>query len=91
MALSMQTKVQLGMVVTVCGSAIATAYYVGWSMGEARSELQQIRELIDSISANSYTKAEAAEVALRQAILNPGMRVPDPSDPKAVIVVEAGQ
>jgi hypothetical protein len=38
-----------------------------------------------------YTLAAASEQALRMAIENPGMRVPDPRDPQRIIEVKRKQ
>ena len=42
---------------------------------------------LNVLERDHFGIAAAAEVALRQAIANPGMKVPDPRDPSRVIVV----
>lgn len=46
---------------------------------------------IKSLMTDRFTLPMAAEVALRQAIESPGMRVVDPRDPSKVFVVPEGR
>ncbi|MEM9019953.1 MAG: hypothetical protein AAGC44_05260 [Planctomycetota bacterium] len=43
---------------------------------------------IEAKQAQAYTITQASEDALREAIANPGHKVPDPRDPGQLIVVE---
>jgi hypothetical protein len=62
-----------------------------WRMGRffSRLEIRQVafeNRLID-LEKDRYPLSVASEAALRLAILNPGMQVPDPRTPTQVIVV----
>lgn len=54
------------------------------------ARLQGFDGRLEDLKAGSYTVAAAAEHALRTAMLNPGMRLPDPRDPRAVLCVDHG-
>ena len=58
----------------------------GW--GEVSSAVNRNTETIQQLADDHYTTAAAAENALREAIENPGHRVPDPRNPGEVFVVE---
>lgn len=46
-----------------------------------------LRRDVAEMKKNGYTTAQASEHALRLAIANPTMRVPDPRDPRVLICV----
>lgn len=50
-------------------------------------KLSALTSRVDKLEADHYTRSEAAENALRFAIANPGLSVPDPRNPDKVIVV----
>jgi len=56
------------------------------------AQLARYESRLDSVEAkiveDRYTLTMASEKALRTAIENPGMRVPDPREPSKIIVVE---
>ena len=79
MNLGPNTKVvaTLGVVITLAGAVI-----MGTWIAAGKSAV------LDRLVEDHYGITAASEAALRQAIENPGMRVPDPRDPERVIVVE---
>lgn len=66
---------------TIGGSGV---WYVATVVNDIKRDISEMR-------SNSYTLDRASEVALRQAIENPGLRIPNPRDPTQVIVVTAGR
>lgn len=56
----------------------------------ASGTVSGIRRDIAELKADSLTIPRACELALRMAVENPGVRVPDPRDPSKVIVVRPG-
>jgi hypothetical protein len=77
-SLDKNTKTTLATAVTAIGLAITGTWWVGM-------KISSLEKKIDSILALS------SELALREAIENPGHRVPDPRDPTKVIVVLNGK
>lgn len=94
-------KVQLAIVVTVIGAGISSV--LGWGTWSTMAlltiqkdsasqshELAMLRVSFEEKMMDRFTLSAASEAALRQAIENPGYRVPDPRDPSKVIVVREG-
>lgn len=77
-------KITLGIraLFAVLGTVIAGTGSVVLYLNNINSQLKDWRQ-------STYTLPAAAEVALRMAIENPRMRVPDPRDPNKIIVVTA--
>lgn len=75
------TGVALGVVVTV----VACTWVMATKMSKLTSAMHSMKEDFDQMKAQTYTKAEAAEVALRTALMNPDMKVPDPRDPDKIL------
>jgi hypothetical protein len=72
------------------GTALAVIAAAGTATARALSVLGAIDNRLAKVEnkvADQYTLAVASEVALRTAIENPGMRVPDPRDPNRIIQV----
>jgi len=89
----------------LCGMLIATGWGAAWYISGTvdkfdigRQALQdQVTAIEKSVSdirvdalEDRYTLTAASEKALRTAIENPGMRVPDPRDPSEIITVSVG-
>lgn len=77
MALSENSKIKLGLVIVV----IATCCTLAATLAGLRSD-------IENIKSSQWTIAQQCETALRTAILNPGLMVPDPRSPGGIIVVD---
>lgn len=73
------SKVTIGLMVLILGGVVAVTALV-----------VRIETKLASIMADRYSLSMAAEDALREAIANPGHRVPDPRKPGQYIVVEQG-
>ena len=82
------------LVVFIC-SLVVSAMSLVWYLSAQKALIDtrmavlenQLVELSEAIQADRYTLTQAAERALRSAIENPGLRVPDPRDPHTIITV----
>lgn len=77
MTITKDTKISIALALLVVGTAWSTAWAISTKLSDIDAKLEEV-----------YTLSAAAEQALRMAIKNPGMRVPDPRDPNKIIVVE---
>lgn len=75
--ISENTKVKLGVVI----GAVTVLAALGATLSSLRAD-------VDEIKNNRWTIAQECESVLRTAILNPGIKMPDPRNPGSVIVVE---
>jgi len=80
--------------VVLVGTGWGAAWYIARTVtyfDEGRKALQYdvdaIRQSMALADADKYTLTAASEKALRTAIENPGMRVPDPRNPNVIIEV----
>lgn len=80
--LSADNKVTIGTALTVIGVCVSCAV---WGV----SKLNVIESRLAAVEGGKYNLTTASEQALRLAIENPGMRVPDPRDPAVIIEVRA--
>ena len=87
MTLSKNTPMTLGLVALFLGPLIAAVIF-GMRVDGSVDALQMEFTLWKN---NQYSLTSASEDALRMAVENPGMRVPDPRHPGSVIVVEVGR
>ena len=67
-------------ILTILGSTAAAVWRIGKVINKFESRLLDLEK-------DRYPLSVASEAALRLAILNPGMAVPDPRNPTQVIVV----
>lgn len=77
--------------VPICGSILVSAYYLGGRATELQRDLQDQRSDFEALKRETYTLPMAAEQALRMALENPGMKVPDPRDPNQMLVAPVGK
>lgn len=85
--LTRDTKITIGTAVAVVGLAIGSTWWVAERLNDTTAQLINIRSEIEGVTAKMtdlYKKSEASEQALRMALENPGLRVPDPRDPSKV-------
>lgn len=73
---------------TLLASVIGCTATVVWAAQSLKSQLDANSDGLEMLKSEMYPMAVASEQALRTAIENPGMRVPDPRDPNRIIVVE---
>ena len=96
--LTQDTTVTLGSAATIVVALFAAA---GWvhkalakitsemtaGMASSQSKLEDINNRLIELENDTYTKSAAAEQALRTAMENPGIRIPDPRDQSKVFHV----
>ena len=73
----------IGDLLTICtiiGSSAAAVWRISKVINRFESRLLDLEK-------DRYPMSIASENALRLAILNPGMQIPDPRDPNRIIVV----
>ena len=80
--LSKKTKVSLTLATTI--SIVITLVTCTWKIAGVAERFEQ---RVTKLEKEHFTLAAAAEAALRFAIENPGMRVPDPRNPANIIQV----
>ncbi|QQS08659.1 MAG: hypothetical protein IPK69_11820 [Phycisphaerales bacterium] len=88
MTLSTDTKITIGTAIAVVSTSIAATWWFSQQLAHFRSELATLASRIsqgEAEVAKSYTLAAASEQALRMALENPGLRVPDPRNPSQLI------
>jgi len=71
-------------VLTATGGAV---WRIGVLFNRIDKKMDHIDGRVGDLEEDSFGVSKACELALRGAILNPGMRVPDPRDPSQVITV----
>lgn len=85
------TKVRLGSAAMIVSAILGASW---WLQQELRANqdavLETVRSDMKTLESKTFGIAAAAEAALREAIENPGHRVPDPRDPTKIIVVNRG-
>ena len=64
--------------------AIGATWWVAKTLSNITTQIKTMLTRLD----NAFTIEKASEQALRMAIENPGMRVPDPRDPAKIIEVK---
>lgn len=74
-------KPLIAFAVAIMSTGLSATWYLSAKMSKYESRMQ-------SVENDRYTLTMASEKALREAIENPGFRVPDPRDPTNIIVVE---
>jgi len=85
--LDKNTKITIAVAATAIGLAISATWWVGHQLNTIQAQLGELK----AASAGAMTISAASEQALREAIENPGHRVPDPRDPNKIIVVVGGK
>lgn len=80
-AISKNTKVTLGLLLTILVAA-------GGAFWQASTLYSDVRVDLDKVLNDRFTLTAASEQALRHAILNPGVKVPDPRNPGKFFQVE---
>lgn len=88
MPLSKETTVTLSAAVAASMAFLGGAFWIHNSIQTLGGQMERMSEQVVTLRANQYTISQAAENALRMAIANPGMRVPDPRNPGQILVVE---
>lgn len=86
------TRITVGLVVTILAVGIGATWQLARVVTDqfagVRDEIASLKTGLDAVKTDRYTLTAASETALRTAIENPGMRVPDPRNPAHVFVVD---
>ena len=80
--ISESTGISIGLVSTVVITGVSCTVWIVKTMGKLTLRIERLE-------ADHYTRSEAAEAALRMAIANPGMSVPDPRNPGQIITASS--
>lgn len=86
-----QTKVTLGVAISCAIGIGCSLFYAQQALAQVQQSLDVVARDVKAIQDDKYTLSSASEYALRLAIANPGMKVPDPRVPDRVICVEVPQ
>ena len=85
-----QTGISIGLTFLIITAVIGAAAVINKRLKSMEDRLATNEQKVVSIETDRYTLSMAVEQALRLAIANPGMHVPDPRDPsKSVTVTSA--
>lgn len=81
-------------IISICTFIYRTTSWVDAKQAEIEARFrsiddnaQKISDTLGRLTSDRFTLTAASEQALRWAIENPGLRVPDPRDPSKIIVV----
>lgn len=88
MQLSNDTKVTLGTAAVLVSISISATWWFSAQLADFKRELSVLTGRIvqnESELPKLFSLAAASEQALRMAIENPGLRIPDPRDPNRII------
>lgn len=91
-SITKETKISLSLallLVSCTGAVVGSIWRFAGRVDEVTRQTEQVNVKLESMKSEMFTQSQAAEQALRTAMLNPGLRVPDPRNPGQVIVVEA--
>lgn len=80
--ISESTGLSIGLVVTVVATGVSCTVWITKAMARMTSRIERLE-------ADHYTRSEAEAAALRMAIANPGMSVPDPRNPGKLITASS--
>jgi hypothetical protein len=82
------TGVAIGVVVSLVGAAVGCTWWLGKRLNKIESNFISLGSRLEQIEKrelDNYTLAQAEVHALRFAIANPSVSVPDPRDPSKII------
>ena len=83
--ISESTTVTLGVAAGIVMSVIGCTVWITNKLSGLDTKLSAVTERLDHIEAEHFTKVEAEAHALRLALENPGLNVPDPRNPGQII------
>lgn len=93
--LNQNTRVTLGVVAAILVVGIGATWTLAAvaikSFESIRTEIGTLTSGLEQVKNDRYTLTAASETALRTAIENPGLRVPDPRNPGKVFVVDTNR
>lgn len=80
-----KTYVTIGAVGSALVAAVVGTWYVANRINDLAVSIADLKREIQEMRDGSVTVAKAAELALRMALENPSLRVPDPRSPDRVL------
>lgn len=92
MVISQDTKITLGATFAAISFCMGGAWWLSTEIQGLRADFRLMTnrmEMNEATLPKLYSISAACEHALRLAMENPGMRVPDPRDPNNIIVVRS--
>lgn len=91
--LNPNTKLNLTLAATATavGAIVWATFYAANLINDFRGDLAEVSRQLSEYRVDTFTKSNAAEVTLRNAILNPGTHWADPRDPTKTIWVDASR
>lgn len=84
---SMKVAFSLKAAVAIIFAIILATWTLSLELTKINNTLSGIVERVSTIESNRYRISDASEQALRMAIENPNMRIPDPRNTANIIVV----
>ena len=92
MAVSEKTRVTLaiGALLSILGAIATGAWVVAGYAKDITYQISDLRRDVSKLGSEQFTVSMASEYALRDAIANPGRRVPDPRNPGQFFEVRNG-
>jgi len=90
--LSNDTKITLGTAVALVSISISATWWFSKQLDGFRQDLSALSARLgqnEDKMPTFYSLSAASEQALRMAIENPGLRIPDPRDPNRIIEVKS--
>lgn len=93
MTLTPQTKLTIPIVTLILMNIglISAVWHAAGAANQLNARIAELKARLDTSERENYTLARAAEVALRNAILNPGVRFADPRDPTRYVEVSGAR
>ena len=87
-------KTRLSVPVASLAANVLFLLFAGWRASEFTADIyaqmESLRRDINRVTEERFTMAQGAEQALRLAMENPGIRVPDPRNPGQFFEVRNG-
>lgn len=81
-------SVPVKIVLPIVSAIIGAAFYTGNHLKGYENEIKDLRDDVIGFNDNRFDLTMKSEDALRTALLNPGLKVPDPRNPGQYFLVE---
>jgi hypothetical protein len=82
-----KSYVTISAVVACLGFAVGGTWYVASKVNEVNTAIKGLQRELQEMRDGTVTIPRAAELALRLALANPSLRVPDPRNPDQMLQV----
>lgn len=100
--LTQDSKITLGAMLAIVGALVGSGLWVGEKVRNAEMSVRDFNSTlsgridglaakVDGLESGRFSVEQAQLAAYREAIENPGHRVPDPANPDRIVVVYAGR